>query len=251
MRTATLVMAVVVLAAPHPAIGNPPVDQGEPPPLQEQRADQDKAGKQPRGRAGERSPQRDRRRAAATQPIDKRLDPKHHRQQRPWTRLLKGIELSEDQKQVLRQTTIQARQKHQTWRRARRTWQEENRQTIQNLRRQMSEARTSKDRQRTAAVHRKLRALFASTPKPPAIMNGIRQVLSEEQHARFDENRRSLHMRQGHRLGARRHGEPRGKKDRRHRTPGRDRHGAGRAPDTDRHRKDAGKSNGNDDQLDL
>jgi Spy/CpxP family protein refolding chaperone len=94
--------------------------------------------------------------------------------------LFEGMELTDDQKAQIKELM----QAHGEERKA---WHEEHKEEFQALRDKMREAREAKDKEAADAVREETKALMESAPKPDAVHDEIRAVLTEDQQAIFDE----------------------------------------------------------------
>lgn len=94
--------------------------------------------------------------------------------------LFEGMELTDDQKAQIKEIM----QAHGEERKA---WHEEHKEEFQALRDKMREAREAKDKEAADAVREETKALMESAPKPDAVHDEIRAVLTEDQQAIFDE----------------------------------------------------------------
>lgn len=94
--------------------------------------------------------------------------------------LFEGMELTDDQKAQIKEIM----QAHGEERKA---WHEEHKDEFQALKDKMREAREAKDKEAADAVREETKALMGSAPKPDAVHDEIRAVLTEDQQAIFDE----------------------------------------------------------------
>lgn len=94
--------------------------------------------------------------------------------------LFADLGLSDDQKTKLREIGSEFRTKMEAWREA-------NKEEHQKLMGEMKAAREAKDAEKTKAVAVKLDALRKTGPNPKDNFAKMREVLTEEQRAKFDE----------------------------------------------------------------
>jgi len=159
--------------------------------------------------------------------------------------LFRGIELTDTQKQELREIGRAHREQVKAW-------HEEHRDELEAIREKMRQARQDKDREAAEAAREQFKQLLQTRPKPDATFDAMRGVLTtDEDKAQFDENLESIKQRfkerakdrdkRGWREGRRPHREGGDKAKRDRDRPKRDRDG-------DRPQRDR---DGGDEGLDI
>ena len=101
--------------------------------------------------------------------------------QRMVRQLFEGIELSEEQRQEVRDVMQKHREGVQKWR-------EDHEQEIKKLRERMREARREQDREAAVAAFEELLKLSEDRPKPENLLDDIRGELNDDQIKAFNEN---------------------------------------------------------------
>lgn len=107
---------------------------------------------------------------------------------RPGGPLFEGIDLSEEQRQQVRDAMEAHRQRHSQW-------MEEHRQRMSDLGEQMRQARQENDRQQLRELREKVRELREDRPSVQELHERLRDVLDEQQWKQFEANRQDMHER--------------------------------------------------------
>ena len=95
--------------------------------------------------------------------------------------LLKGIELSEEQRESIKEIMKAHHEK-------RRAFHEANKDKMQSLKAKMKEARANKDKEAMSEAHEEFKTLMQDAPKPTDAAEDIRAELTADQQATFDDN---------------------------------------------------------------
>lgn len=145
-----------------------------------QDGDAPREGKQKTAQDGERGPKGDK---ADKGDRKRHGEGKHHERspRRMMKALFKDVDLTEDQREQVREIMGAGREEMEAWR-------DEHRDEMEDLRAQMREAHENKDKEQAAAVREKMQQLFESRPKPEDRADEIRQILTPEQTEQFDAN---------------------------------------------------------------
>ncbi len=141
----------------------------------------------PRGPRGERGEDGDR-------------GPRGDRGDRGPRQLFAGMDLSDEQKEQVREAMMAHHEE-------RKAWHEANKERFQSIREQMKAAHEAGDRETMQSLREQVRTLMESAPKPDATHDTIRGILNEDQQAIFDERIEKIRER----MEQRREGGPDGK----------------------------------------
>ena len=99
----------------------------------------------------------------------------------PLEHLLKGIELTDDQKTKVETIKTESRDKAKAF-------FEANKKAIEALRAETKTAHEAKDKEAMKSIREKRKALFADAPKPENVATQIRTVLTDDQQKTLDAN---------------------------------------------------------------
>ncbi len=117
-------------------------------------------------------------------PPERRFDgerPRHHAPGEQLREILKGLNLSEEQRTQVRSIMDKAREEAEKFR-------EENKEKIETLREQLREAHEEGDPDRILELQKEMHAIMKNAPMNPKKITGeIRGVLDEAQARQFDE----------------------------------------------------------------
>ncbi|MEM0913794.1 MAG: Spy/CpxP family protein refolding chaperone [Planctomycetota bacterium] len=95
--------------------------------------------------------------------------------------LFRDIQLSDSQREDIREVMAQARDE-------RRAWMEENGDEIRELRERMQDASAIRDTDAMQSIGQDLRAIMSAGPQPMAVAEEVRGMLTEDQVEQFDAN---------------------------------------------------------------
>ncbi|NBC10134.1 MAG: hypothetical protein GVY24_00165 [Planctomycetes bacterium] len=170
-------------------------------------------------------PKRERAERDGDQPERDKHDKHRDRGHRVMAALFRDIELTDAQKEELREIG-------QAHRKQVKAWHDEHREELDAIREKMRQARKDQDREAAKAAHEEFKALLETRPKPDAAFAEMRDVLAtDEDKAQFDENLEAIKQRmkerreRGPREGRRPHRDGNDKRDRDGDRPQRDRDG--------------------------
>ena len=103
-------------------------------------------------------------------------------------RLMKGIQLTKEQKTEVHEIFKGGKEAHDAWRK-------DNRETIESLKQQLREAMRNKDKEAVAEIRKQMKELFKNAPRIDDVFDAVRSVLTPEQQTQFDKNREALKKR--------------------------------------------------------
>jgi len=95
--------------------------------------------------------------------------------------LFDGIELTDSQKQQVREVMVQARDEREAW-------MAENGEKLRELRERMEDARAVKDTEAMQSIGQEARTMMSGGPQPMAVAEDVRGILTPEQAEKFDAN---------------------------------------------------------------